>query len=259
MEAKSYTTLPHREMTQTTVASLVNSIETNVNGLTSKLWQDDELFMIVWNEMLENVSGYESAIGTVRKDKNGDAQKGAKAARKRAIIALHYANNLYRVSEVEAERKAYQLIHDQLKALKIKNQSNKQNQGTNFNLMVNKLRSEDYLPSVQLLKLEPQVLRLENSNAGVMVFEQAKSSKKMQMKGEPNVPTRKELMGTYQLMANYVQIKQAAGLAPFGQVFEAIDEARSYFSSDLSFRKTLKASKKNEQAGDTPIVPDAKV
>jgi len=259
LETKSYTTLPHREMTQTTVASLVNRIETNVNGLTSKLWQDDELFMIVWEEMLENVSGYKSVIGTVRKDRNGNAKKVAKAIRKRAIVALHYATNLYRVSEVDAEVEAYHLIYEQLKSLKIKNQNNKENQSTNFELMVEKLRSVEYLPSVQLLKLEPQILRLENANVGLMAFEQAKSSKKMQKKEETPVPTRKDLLGTYHLMANYVQIKQATGKEPFGQIFEAIDEARSYFSTDLAYRKTLKKSKEKEQDSTNPVVAIAKV
>lgn len=246
-------------MTQTTVASLVNRTETNVNGLVSSVWQDDELFMIVWNEMLENVSGYKSVIGTVRKDKDGLALKQAKEVRKRAIKSLRIANNFYSVSELESERAAYLVINDQLKALKIKTQNNKENQATNCKLMVDKLRSVDCLPSLTLLKLEPQVLRVENSNVGLIAFEQKKSSLKIKKKEETPIPSRKRLMDSYQLVINYVQIKQAAGIEPFGHVFEAIDEARGYFAQDLTYRKTLKASKKDEQNIIVPIVPNAEV
>ena len=259
MDKKVYTTLPHREMTQTTVVSLVNRIETNVNGLTSKLWQDDELFMLVWNEMLKNVSGYKSVIGNVRKDKEGTALIEAKEVRKRAIKSLRIANNFYSVSELESERAAYLVINDQLKALRIKYQNNKENQATNCKLMVEKLRSEDCLPSLQLLKLESQVLRVENSNVGFIAFEQKKSSLKMKKKDEAPLPTRKRLMDSYQLVINYVQIKQAVGLEPFGHIFTAIDEAREYFATDLGLRKTLRISKKNEEAIIAPEVPIAKV
>jgi Family of unknown function (DUF6261) len=258
LETKEYTALPHRQMTQTTVASLVNRIETNVNGLASKLWKDDDLFMIVWNEMLQNVSGYQLAIGTVREDANKSAFIAAKLVHNNEMVTLHSANNVYRLSRVPAERAAFQVINAQLKALRIKNQNNKENKFTNCKLLVSKLRSADCLGALQLLHLEPFLLNVENSNNGLAVFEQLKSSKKMNKLESAPIPTRKSLIKSYLLMANYVQIKQAVGTAPFGQVFEAIDEARGYFSSDLAYRKTLKETKKNEQASTISVVPPDK-
>ena len=255
MKKKVYTTLNHRKMNKTSCASLVNRIKTNADGLDSREWQNDELFMALWIAMLEIVSDYQEPIGKVRKKRITNSLANAELIRYRAYQAFKRANNVYAVSEVAAEKAACKLIKDQLKALKIKIQNNKENKTTNYNVLVAKLRSTGFIAQVELLKLTDFVSRLEAANNTFSTTEHTGVIEKIRANETAIVATRDELLNTYQLVINYVQAMVALDKEPFIQLFGAIDEAREYFARDMAYRDTLKKNKKTKSATDaTPKV-----
>jgi len=255
MEKKSYTTLNHRKMTMTSCASLVNRIETNIDGLESKKWQDDEQFMALWNAMLETVSEFQVPIGKVKKKIQTTTLEEAGLIRHRAYLALRRANNVFAVSEDVSEKAAYEQIYNQFKALRIKTQNNRENKTTNFNVLIDKLRSAELAPSVNLLKLDSFVVRLETANKLFNSTEQTGTIEKIHGKITTNITDRTKLMNDYQLVVNYVQAMVALDKEPFIKLFDAIDEARQYFARDISYRDTLKKNKKEETKTDsTPKV-----
>lgn len=246
MKKRSYTTLNHRKMNRTSCASLVNRIEANADGLDSKEWKDDEQFMALWNSMCETASEYKIPIGQVRKKKQTITLEDAVSIRHRAYMALRRANNVFAVSEIEAEKNAYSMIEDQFKALKIKSQKNRENEKTNLNVLIDKLRSKELAPCVTLLKLDSFVNRLETANKLFSTTEQTGTMEKIHAKEIPVTADRDTLMVNYQLVLNYVQVMVSLGKEPFIKLFDVIDEARQYFARDIAYRETLKKNKKKE-------------
>ena len=246
MKKRSYTTLNHRKMTKTSCASLVNRIETNVKGLDSTEWQDDEQFVALWNAMLETASEFQAPIGKVRKKKQTTTLEKAVSIRHRAYMALRRANNVFAVSEVDAEKLAYEQIENQFKALKIKTQKNRENITTNFNMLVDKLHSAEFAGSISLLKLDSFVTRLENANKVFVTAEQSGTMQKIHAKEITVTADRDTLMFNYQLAVNYVQAMVSLEKEPFFKLFDAIDDARVYFARNLAFRETLKKNKKTD-------------
>ena len=239
MKKKSYTTLNHRKMTKTSCASLVNRIEANANGLDSKEWQDDELFMALWTEMSGTASDYKIPIGQVRKKKQTTTLEDAVSIRHRAYMALRRANNVFAVSEIEAEKSAYEQIENQFKALRIKSQKNRENEKTNLNVLIDKLRSTEFAALVALLKLDSFVTRLDAANKLFSSTEQIGTMEKIHAKEVSLSADRDTLMYNYQLVVNYVQAMVSLGKEPFIKLFDAIDEARQYFARDIAYRETL--------------------
>ena len=248
MEKRSYTTLNHRKMNKTSCASLVNRIEANADGLDSKEWQDDEQFMALWNEMCETTSEYQIPIGQVRKKQQTTTLEEAVSIRHRAYMALRRANNVFAVSEIEAEKTAHSMIENQFKALRMKTQKNRENEKTNLNVLIDKLRSNELAPYVALLKLDSFVTRLESANNLYSSTEQTGTMKKIHAKEIPIKADRDTLMYHYQLVVNYVQAMSSLGKEPFKKLFDAIDEAREYFARDIAYRETLRKNKKKESS-----------
>lgn len=251
MERKIYTTLNHRKMNKTSLASLVNRIKTNVDGLDSKEWMKDDQFMIFWNALLESLSEFQVPIGKVRKNALTPTLERTQMVRYRAYQALKRANNVFAVSENVEEKAAFKLLDDQFKALKIKIQNNKENRTTNYNLLVSKLNSSEFLPSVGLLKLNDFVLRLETANNKFNTTEQSSSMQKVRGKESFNSNSQQQLYDSYLLVGNYVQAMNAINKVPFDQLFGAINEAREYFARDMSYRDTLKKNRKADAANAT--------
>jgi len=235
-------------MNKTSCASLVNRIEANAEALDLKEWQDDEQFMALWNEMLVTASDYQIPIGQVRKKKQTITLEDAVSIRHRAYMALRRANNVFAVSEIEAEKTAHSMIENQFKALRMKTQKNRENEKTNLNVLIDKLRSNELAPYVALLKLDSFVTRLESANNLYSSTEQTGTMKKIHAKEIPIKADRDTLMYHYQLVVNYVQAMSSLGKEPFKKLFDAIDEAREYFARDIAYRETLRKNKKKESS-----------
>lgn len=236
-------------MSKTSCASLVNRIETNANGLQLKIWQQDEQFMQLWNAMHENLSVFQAPIGKVRKKKDKPTLDVLEEKRKRAYTALKLANNVFAVSETASEKQAYSLINDQLNAMMVKIQKNKENTTTSYKLLVDKLSSDEFKPHVSMLKLESYVQRLSDANSAFQDLEQTTVLQKVREKNHAE-DLRTQLMDSYTLMTNYVQTMEAMGKESFAELFDVIDEARGYFARDLSYRETLKKNKKTDKPKD---------
>ena len=244
MKKSYYSTLGYRQMPKTSFASLVNRGVTNVNGLASTAWKDDESFMALWNDMLEHLSIYEAPIVQVLASVETTVLEEAKRTRYWAYLALRRAVSVHAVSELEAERIGSKMLNDLFKVNKLKNQNNKENQTTIYKLLTNKLLTPEYLPTVTLLNVKGNVDRLVASNAVFVAQESGTSMSKKQSKELNPVEVRKILTDNYEMVLNYVQGMEAIGKVPFSELFTALDEARSYFARDIQYRKTLLATKK---------------
>ena len=196
--------------------------------------------------MLETASEFQVPIGKVRKKKHTTTLEEAVSIRHRAYMALRRANNVFAVSEVDAEKLAYGQIEDQFKALKIKTQKNRENITTNFNMLVDKLHSADFVGLISLLKLDSFVTRLESANKLFATTEQSGTMQKIHAKEIAVTADRDVLMARYQIVLNYVQAMVSLDKETFIKLFDAIDEARVYFARDIAYRETLKKNKINE-------------
>jgi len=244
MKKKFYSTLSYQRMTKTSFASLVNRGVTNINGLASTAWKDDESFMALWDNMLECLLVYELPIMQVRASEETALLADAKKNRYWAYLGLRRSVSVFAVSEIEEERICSKRLNNLFRVKKLKDQTNKENRTTFLKLLGAKLQSPEYLADIMLLKVNGKVDRLVASNAVFVAQEMETSMKKKQSTEMNATDARNALTGSYQLALNYVQSLEAIGKVPFAELFTALDEARSYFARDTQYHKTLKDNKK---------------
>lgn len=253
-----YTTLRHAQLTRKSLVALVSLVESNVNGLTESEWRNDEVFMKLWNAMLESYHNYLKTLSNPRS--NSETQKIAYAQLvvERSYKALKRAVAVFEVSENVSEQEACKILKELFRSVEKEVQKSSETKSSNKNLLVSRLKSTEYASMVSLIRVGDYVDRLDVANADFSNLSKVKMGKRIKVKGAGVVITRADLMDAYQLVLNYALTLAQADKYPFMKVFDAIEVARKVYATDLQARttraETIKAqaeSKKQEDGNNS--------
>ena len=246
MRKINYTTLCHGKLTRKSLVALVSLVESNVNGLVESEWRNDEVFMKLWNAMLEANRSYLNTLSNPRLQLETPKIADAQLIVERAYKALKRAVKVFEVSEIENEREACKFLTALFRTIEKETQKSFETKSSNKNLLVSRLRSTEYAYMVSVIRVDDYVNRLEVANVGLSNLSKTKMVKSILEKGTATVITRTELMSAYTLVVNFALALARAEKYPFMKVFDAIEVARKVYITDLQARTTRTETQKTQ-------------
>jgi len=160
-------------------------------------------------------------------------------ARDKKLSTLRTAHRVFKNSDLESEKTAYQLLKIIFDNYKNVAKDNFETESLNLTKMIAELRNATHLPAVQLLGLENHINNLETANEAFKTLFSNRSTNVNTTVIYDAKALNRTILDAYKKLANYiltmVSIKDSAF---YNSVFAMTNNVRQYYANILAGRQS---------------------
>lgn len=208
----------------------------------------DKDFEALHTSMKAKLPAYAAALDQVQGSEETKNILTADAQRDRRIRALRDALKAFRHADAEDEAGAYHALSLLMKEYKAVEDANYEEETLRLNVLLQRLKSPEYMPHVEMLDLQKFIAKLEAANRDFNGFFANRSH---QNAGKVSMDVKKlktELLEQYGRLAAYIAANaEVRADAFYKETLKVLNNGRTYFADTVLARR-----KATPKQGDAP-------